>query len=119
MPGFVFLPGTKPGISFADKPGSLSERTRHSYLFNAVFHIGTLFNEIQGFGMANKAVHITPLAQESRTAIPTSEAAAHLNRAAQTLWLWACKESGPLRPIRVNGRLAWKVEDLRRVLEAQ
>lgn len=68
--------------------------------------------------MATKPVHLTPLAQETRTAIPTAEAAAHLNRAQQTLWLWACKETFPegLRPVRVNGRLGWPVAGIKRVL---
>lgn len=66
--------------------------------------------------MAQRAVQLTPLAQESRAAIPTAEAAHHLSRAKQTLWLWACKESGPIRPVRVHGRLAWKVADLRNLL---
>lgn len=59
---------------------------------------------------------LTPLAQETRTALPTSEAARHLNRAQQTLRIWACREDGPIRPFRVNGRLAWPVKELRRVL---
>lgn len=66
--------------------------------------------------MANKPVQLTPLAQETRAAIPTAEAAGHLNRAQQTLWLWACKETGPIRPVRVMGRLAWPVADIKRVL---
>lgn len=66
--------------------------------------------------MANKHLQLTPLAQETRATIPTAEAAAHLNRAQQTLWLWACKENGPIRPVRVMGRLAWPVADLKRVL---
>lgn len=66
--------------------------------------------------MAQKAVQLVPLAQEPRAALPTAEAAAHLNRAKQTMLLWACKESGPIRPVRINGRLAWPVSELRRVL---
>lgn len=66
--------------------------------------------------MAAISTQPVPLAQEARATLSTSEAAYHLNRAAQTLRLWACLESGPIRPIRINGRLAWKVEDLRRVL---
>lgn len=66
--------------------------------------------------MASKSIQLIPLAQENRAAIPTAEAAAHLSRAKQTLWLWACKESGPIRPVRLNGRLAWPVSELRRVL---
>lgn len=66
--------------------------------------------------MASKQTQATPLALETRSAITTAEAAFHLNRAKQTLWLWACQEAGPIRPIRVNGRLAWPVNELRRVL---
>lgn len=58
-----------------------------------------------------------PLDLETRTAIPTNEAAFHLNRAQQTLRLWAMRENGPIRPIRVHGRLAWPVAELRRILQ--
>ena len=51
-----------------------------------------------------------------RDALSTIEAAAVLTRAPQTLRKWACLENGPLRPIRINGRLAWKVADLARLL---
>ena len=57
-----------------------------------------------------------PLDQETRTALPTDGAAYHLNRAAQTLRAWACLENGPIRPIRINGRLAWPVADIRALL---
>lgn len=66
--------------------------------------------------MATKNSQLAPLTQEARTVIPTNEAALHLNRAAQTLRLWACHENGPLRPLRVNGRLAWPVAEIRRLL---
>ncbi len=66
--------------------------------------------------MATKAIQLIPLAQETRSALPTPEAAGHLSRAQQTLRLWACLENGPLRPLRINGRLAWPVAELRRVL---
>jgi hypothetical protein len=59
---------------------------------------------------------LVPLAQEPRSHITTFEAARHLNRAQQTLRMWASSDSGPLRPIRVSGRLAWPVADLRRLL---
>ena len=48
--------------------------------------------------------------------LPTDEAAATINRAPQTLRKWACLENGPIRPIRINGRLAWKVSDLEKLL---
>jgi len=56
------------------------------------------------------------LSTESRTAVDTETAAFHLNRAQQTLRIWACRENGPLRPIRINGRLAWAVADIKRLL---
>lgn len=66
--------------------------------------------------MAAIAFQPVALERETRAALPTNEAAFHLNRAQQTLRLWACYEDGPLRPIRINGRLAWPVAELRRVL---
>lgn len=44
--------------------------------------------------------------------LPTKEAAAAINRRPQTLRRWACLEDGPIRPIRINGRLAWRTTDL-------
>lgn len=59
---------------------------------------------------------VAPLATETRSALPTDEAAIHLNRKQQTLRIWACRENGPIRPIRINGRLAWPVAELRRLV---
>lgn len=61
---------------------------------------------------------LTPLDREPRSRLPTDEAARHINRAPQTLRLWACSQQGPIQPININGRLAWAVSDLRRVLGA-
>lgn len=66
--------------------------------------------------MVPKPLQLMPLDQEPRTALTTAEAAAHLNRAQQTLRIWAMREDGPLRPMRINGRLAWPTAELRRVL---
>ena len=48
--------------------------------------------------------------------LPTNEAAPFINRRPQTLRKWACLECGPIRPLRINGRLAWPVAQLRKVL---
>ena len=56
------------------------------------------------------------LGLETRAAVETACAAFHLTRQPQTLRAWACQENGPLRPVRVNGRLAWPVAELRRLL---
>lgn len=58
-----------------------------------------------------------PIEQESRSHVETACAAFYLTRSPQTLRLWACLENGPIRPTRVNGRLAWSVADIKRVLK--
>jgi hypothetical protein len=58
----------------------------------------------------------TSLELERRTHVDTACAAYHLGRKPQTLRAWASSENGPLRPVRVNGRLAWPVAEIRRVL---
>lgn len=50
------------------------------------------------------------------TVVPTDVAAAALNRRPQTLRQWACLENGPIRPVRINGRLAWRVVDIQALL---
>lgn len=54
--------------------------------------------------------------KELRQAVTTAQAAKALNRTPQTLRKWACLENGPIRPIRINGRLAWPVDEIARLL---
>ncbi len=59
----------------------------------------------------------TPLDQETRTHVETACAAFHLSRQPQTLRAWAVYEpKGTPRAIRVNGRLAWPVAEIRQLL---
>jgi len=51
--------------------------------------------------------------------LPTDQAAAYVNRKPQTLRKWACLENGPLRPVRINGRLGWRVSDLQDLLNGK
>ena len=44
--------------------------------------------------------------------LTTAEAAVALNRKPQTLRMWACQENGPVRPVRVHGRLAWPANQI-------
>lgn len=57
-----------------------------------------------------------PLDAVTRPAVDTAAAAFYLNRKPQTLRVWACLENGPIRPVRVNGRLAWRVADIKAVM---
>jgi hypothetical protein len=61
-------------------------------------------------------VDFIPLSQETRTHVSTRVMCAHLDRKEQTARGWACLENGPLRPIRICGRLAWPVAEIRRLL---
>lgn len=65
-----------------------------------------------------KNVHITHPALEAvtRPTVDTIAAAYYLNRRPQTLRGWACHENGPLRPLRIHGRLAWSVTEIRVLL---
>lgn len=60
--------------------------------------------------------HLVPLSQEVRIAVDTATAAYHLNRRPQTLRSWASTETGPIKPHRVLGRLAWPVDEIRRIM---
>ncbi len=51
--------------------------------------------------------------------LPTNKAAAAINRSPQTLRKWACLGTGPIRPIKIYGRLAWHVCDLRALLSGE
>ena len=55
----------------------------------------------------------------TRSIVPTRDAAYYLNREQQTMRVWACYENGPLHPIRLNGRLGWRVSDIKTLLGGQ
>ncbi|SEN63620.1 hypothetical protein [Nitrosomonas marina] len=52
----------------------------------------------------------------TRSHIPTEQASYYLNRKPQTLRTWACFENGLIRPVRINGRLAWPVKEIKKIL---
>ncbi|MDP2225596.1 DNA-binding protein [Nitrosomonas sp.] len=57
-----------------------------------------------------------PLESVTRPSVPTEQAAYYLDRKAQTMRAWACLDNGPIRPLRINGRLAWPVKEIKKVL---
>lgn len=75
----------------------------------------TLTTSLPSNGSKNRK-YFPPLTEVTRTHLTTQEAAYYLNRASQTLRIWACAENGPIRPVRVYGRLGWSVAEIRRVL---
>lgn len=70
---------------------------------------------------ATQAAHqlqtFPPLEQVTRTTVTTEEAAYYLNRRPQTMRMWASLEpKGAIKPLRIVGRLAWPVADIRKLL---
>lgn len=76
----------------------------------------TVTNQIPATSAARSLPIFPSLEQVTRPTVPTDAAAYYLNRQPQTLRAWACLENGALRPIRINGRLAWSVTAIRELL---
>jgi hypothetical protein len=64
----------------------------------------------------NHRKEFPPLEDVTRPTVTTEEAAYYCNRKPQTLRVWAMREDGLIRPLRVNGRLAWPVREIKRVM---
>lgn len=54
-----------------------------------------------------------PLELVTKPNLITAETAYYLNRAPQTLRVWACLENGPIRPKRIGGILAWNTAEVK------
>jgi len=57
-----------------------------------------------------------PLELETRPTVSTAACSFYLRKAEQTLRIYASRETGPLRPIRVGAHLHWKTADIRKLL---
>ena len=64
---------------------------------------------------ANAAPTFPPLELVTKPTVPTEQAGYYLDRRPQTMRMWAMREH-PIKPLRINGRLAWPVSEIRRVL---
>jgi hypothetical protein len=65
--------------------------------------------------MNRSQLQIQNLESVTTPTVTTAAAAHYLNRRPQTLRIWAIRQH-PIRPINVNGRLAWPVSDIKRLL---
>ena len=68
---------------------------------------------------AQRTLGFVPLDLEQRTHVDTASAAYHLGRKAQTMRVWASTEKGPIRPVRIIGRLSGPVAEIRQLLAGQ
>ena len=65
---------------------------------------------------ATEPQQFPPLESVTRPTVPTEQAGYYLDRRPQTMRIWAMRQTGPLQAIRVHGRLAWPVADIRKLL---
>lgn len=77
----------------------------------------TTHHSPEAYQGASEPQQFPPLELVNRPTVPTNQAAYYVNRRPQTLRAWAMSTgTGPISPIRVNGRLAWSVADIKRVM---
>lgn len=57
--------------------------------------------------------------QAGRDLLTNKEAAAVLAMQPQSLRRWACYGCGPIQPIRIGGRLRWRIADIERLLNGE
>ena len=51
--------------------------------------------------------------------LDTASAATALNRTPQTLRHWACQGTGPIKPLKIGSRLAWRLSDIKKLLTGE
>ena len=66
---------------------------------------------------SSTATPVLPRPIPDSPTLTTKEAARLLNRAPQTLRVWATYENGPIRPQRLNRRLLWATEDVIKLIK--
>lgn len=75
-----------------------------------------LQHAVKSSNATKRLQNFPPIETETRSHVETACAAFHLTRKPQTLRAWACYESSLIRPIRINGRLAWAVAVIKNLL---
>ncbi|AKH39603.1 hypothetical protein AAW31_11175 [Nitrosomonas communis] len=73
-------------------------------------------NQVAHSGVTSTEKSFPPLEEITRPTVTTEEAAYYLNRKPQTMRIWAMNENGLITPLRINGRLAWPVKEIKRVM---
>lgn len=76
----------------------------------------TAENSYTSRGVINDPAQLPPLTQVTRPNLTTKEVAFYTNMAEQTWREYACYDKGPIRPLRICGRLHWPTEAVRKLL---
>lgn len=78
--------------------------------------MNSVLNKVFSTSTKNVTPKYPPIEMVNLPTVPTDQFAHYLNRKPQTCRAWACLENGPIRPLRINGRLAWPVAEIRILL---
>ena len=75
-------------------------------------------HSIQAVRDARAMQPVTPLELETRPTVDTAAYAHYMHIAPQTARVHVCKETGPIRPLRIPGsaKLHWPTAEIKRVL---
>jgi hypothetical protein len=57
-----------------------------------------------------------PLEAVQQPLLNTASAAYYLMAQAQTMRSWAARGTGPLKPVRIGGRLRWRTSDVKKLV---
>jgi hypothetical protein len=66
-----------------------------------------------------REIKFTPLDQEIREVIPTINASFHVGVTPKCMRDWASKGTGPIKPLRYQRKLMWRVSDIRRLVAGE
>jgi hypothetical protein len=71
-----------------------------------------------GTGNPRGSMVFPPLESVTSSVLSTSATAYYLDLKPQTLFRWACYESGPITPLRIGKSLRWPVSEIKRLTAA-
>ena len=63
----------------------------------------------------NPKATFLPLEAQTKPLLTTKEYAHYLNLQEQTAWVQACKQSGPVRPVKVGRMLGWPTKAVKQI----
>lgn len=81
-----------------------------------LFFMVKIMNKVNLVNKTSSKINYPHIEKITSSTVSTDQAAFYLNRNGQTLRNWACYDNGPIKPRRINGRLAWPIDQIKVVL---
>ena len=66
-----------------------------------------------------KNVTFPPLEEQTKPLLTTKEYCFYLNFQEQTAWIHACKQTGPVRPVKIGRKLGWPTKAVKELCGVQ